>query len=151
MPGTLGNPAAPCGCAAGMTECKGTCLYSSCNFTYCDSFTEITVGNGYNDELFENMSWASATLTCRNIDPEGNIHGYWRLPTVSEFECMCANRSRLPGYYVQSNAYWTSDVGTFASTHRKDYYFFWPYYQEYCKADDSGLPSTAALYFKCVR
>jgi hypothetical protein len=92
-----GSGSAPgtCGCAEGLIDCSGTCL-SSC-WTDCSGFTQVS---SVSYEGSTTMSWSTANTFCQNKGTG------WRLPTVSELQCMCSSKSSLPGGYV-GDGYWS--------------------------------------------
>jgi hypothetical protein len=47
------------------------------------------------------MNWSNANTYCQNKGIG------WRLPTLTELECMCTNKSGLPGGYEKAR-YWSS-------------------------------------------
>jgi hypothetical protein len=90
---------------ASCTECIdwATCSsVSSATDAYTDKthsgFTVISTDEYENDT---HMDWSTANTVCANRGAG------WRLPTRYELECICANRSTVPGGYATSG-YWSS-------------------------------------------
>jgi hypothetical protein len=68
------------------------------NFTLCPGFTIVsTVSHEDNSRMY----WMTADGYCRGKGTN------WRLPTLTELKCLCANGAALPGGYVDS-WYWSS-------------------------------------------
>jgi hypothetical protein len=90
-----------CGCASGLEACDGTCEKRCCPFTACSGFTKMTC---IQSEIYVyTLEEANARCTSKG---EG-----WRLPTLTELQCMCANKDSLPGGYDAAVVfYWNSDT-----------------------------------------
>jgi hypothetical protein len=106
--GNNGEPATACGCASKLINCNGICRLccdNNCaNWTTC-GFAMISIvkyeGSGA-------MNYLEAINYCAQKD---NSSG-WRLPTKTELECMCANKTTLPGgtnNYLDAD-YWSSTM-----------------------------------------
>jgi hypothetical protein len=64
------------------------------------------------------MNWSAANSLCNNKDGGSG----WRLPTVSELQCMCENKESLPGGGVSGHgAYWSSTAAG-SDTHHTVYF-----------------------------
>ncbi|MDR2361803.1 MAG: hypothetical protein LBD91_03660, partial [Prevotellaceae bacterium] len=100
-PGGNGQ-AVTCGCAAGLSNCSGTCRL--CCDGNCASWTNCNFSGISNVMTEDRLTWGEAVTVCQNKGPG------WRLPTITEAVCMCENRNSLPGGYVSNRCYWTSTV-----------------------------------------
>jgi hypothetical protein len=76
-------------------------------------------------------NWSTANSYCTSKGA--------RLPTSTELQCMCSNRSNLPGGYV-SNHYWSSNTNT-SDTHITVHFG---------DCSKSNYRSTDSNYFRCV-
>jgi hypothetical protein len=102
QPGADGErPDAMCGCASGLNDCSGTCQTLCCSncvsWTLCDNIFAVT-----NSSSAGQIPIGYAAILCESYG--------MRLPTLTELQCMCANKNSLPGGYDQSNSgyYWSS-------------------------------------------
>jgi hypothetical protein len=90
-----------CGCAPGLQNCSGTCqIYCGTTWTSCSGFTQVTA------DAYENgttMNWNTANAYC------GGLGAGWRLPSRTELQCMCKNKTSLPGGST-INIYWSGSV-----------------------------------------
>ena len=104
-PSASGQTANACGCASGLTNCSGTCLSSCCtncaSWTTCSGFTQIS---SVSYENGTKMTWSAANTYCQNKGTG------WRLPSRTEWHCMCHNKTSLPGGYITESKYWTGTV-----------------------------------------
>ncbi|MDR0667498.1 MAG: hypothetical protein LBF90_02635 [Prevotellaceae bacterium] len=123
-----------CGCAAGLENCSGTCKGDCCtncfNWTTCSSVSSEV--DAYTGQTHSGFTWISnvshdntTTMTWRAANSFCASKGTgWRLPTLYELECMCANKESLPSGYAAppggSTAYWSTT-----------FYYEGPYYSIY--------------------
>ena len=93
-----------CGCANSLINCGTICLTECCDdcadWTTC-GFKQIapkTAGPMY--------TYSQAVAYCQSKSPINT----WRLPTVTEGQCICQYRSSLPITYYNNNNFWTPTV-----------------------------------------
>jgi hypothetical protein len=107
---------------------------SNCaSWTTCTGFTLVSNVSSENHTI---MTWSTANSYC--IDKGTG----WRLPSLTELECMCSNKSSLPGGYDIDCNYW-------ASTPNGPYYYVVGFFSSGCKTDwaaPSSMPNV-----KCVK
>jgi hypothetical protein len=104
VPGAVGQaPDAACGCAAGLTDCSGTCTTSCGNYTSC-GFTDVYPAGAQDYAIGSDHTVNNACY----------YKGY-RLPTIDELKCMCEDQQNVPGGlrsgYYNSDAYAAVDSG----------------------------------------
>jgi hypothetical protein len=126
-------PDAACNCASNLINCSGICQVSSsgmASWTTCNGFTYVS---DVSAENCTRMNWSAAVKLCSDKG--------MRLPTFSELECMCQNKSSLPGAYV-TGSYWSNDVF--------DEYL--PYTRFFNQPPDCSFSISLSLaYVKCVK
>jgi hypothetical protein len=131
-----GQTANACGCASGLDNCSGICKGTgSANWTTCSGFTQVS---NVNFEACSGLSWSEADSYCKNKGTG------WRLPTLSELECMCKNVSELPGGLLETFFYWS---GT--PYDGSDYYIVGFSGVHPCSV--WNLPMIQNTYAKCVK
>jgi hypothetical protein len=134
QPGAAGAAPTACGCAEGLSECSGTCTATACNFTACKGITEVEM---YNNYIVNRYTWTSANATC---SAKGSN---WRLPSLSELQCLCTNKNYIPNGYVDTD-YWSSEK-IYSAAHRTLFF-----YTTNCSLIDYAL-DTSYRPFVCVR
>jgi hypothetical protein len=98
QPGTAGSAPGDCGCKSELAECFGTCL------TYVDECTSCAGAGSVTPRSLQpetGLTWDDAVLYCSGLGTG------WRLPTVLEAQCACANLSDL-NLSVGPGHWWTS-------------------------------------------
>jgi hypothetical protein len=87
-PGKAGEPVHPlCGCEAPLKNCGGTC--GTGEFTACNGIVELTC--------------APYDAQVNRVDAEGactHLGAGWRVARREDYQCMCANKSVLPGGFI---------------------------------------------------
>jgi hypothetical protein len=73
-------------------------------WTNCSSSGFTMISNKRSEEN-RSMYWDDAKLLCEGIGPG------WRLPNLTELQCMCDNKSSIPSRYVSGIYYWSSMSG----------------------------------------
>jgi hypothetical protein len=108
------------------------CRRSSKSWTTCSGITEIT---SEESEMCQTLTYAQAVTACAAKGAG------WHLPTVSQLQCICNNKSTVPGGMTGSFN-WTSEQGTSAN-----------YYKTVsvstCNSSQAGIG--AAINVKCVK
>ena len=140
-PATSGQAPNACGCASGLTTCGGMCVDQTCSgsssWSHGCGFTQVS--NTVSECCGQTMIWDNANSDCQKKG-EG-----WRLPTLTELECMCKYRTQypLPGGFKMNGVYWS------ATAIKNTYYVLW-FGTSGCDALTAYAP-TDAVYVKCVK
>jgi hypothetical protein len=93
-----------CGCANGLTNCGTICLTECCDD--CADWTTCGFNQIAPKAAGPIFTYSQAVAYCQSKYPINT----WRLPTVTEGQCICNNRSSLPITYYQDNNFWTPTV-----------------------------------------
>ena len=95
---------ATCGCAPSLCDevgiCQQTCCTQCARWTTCSGFSIIAT-----EEIENAMKAQEAKIQCKNNKGEG-----WRIPTITEVECICKNKASVPGGL--NEIVWTTSLNT---------------------------------------
>jgi hypothetical protein len=98
-PATGEQPVDPlCGCAAGLSDCKGLCL-ACCGTLPCTGFTVISC-----TPLYAIAPQGDIETVCKTLGPG------WRVPTLEEMRCICANKSLIENLNPTNHYYYTTEL-----------------------------------------
>jgi hypothetical protein len=124
-----------CGCATGLSNCKGICTAYGCNNpSTCVSFTEVSIGPY---EGSGKVDWDAANKLCSQKGAG------WRLPNSAVEACCLSNpTSPLPGG-VTNDKYWTSYTDTPWGAFR--------WHPGHGDCDFNRYYRTEPYYVRCVR
>jgi hypothetical protein len=87
-------------CQSGYATTQSADVYSCGAFTACPGITYVSA---VTSEGGSQVVYGDAVDICTNKGSD------WRLPTKIELQCLCDNRSILPGYF-DAYAYWASET-----------------------------------------
>jgi hypothetical protein len=88
------------GCVSSSASVTVTMTPNCANWTTCSGFTQVS-----NVSYEASLAHAAAATFCQNKGTG------WRLPTLSELQCLCSNKATLPGGY-NVYRYWSSTLYT---------------------------------------